>query len=209
MKKRSFFILVAIIAIATLFVTGCPTEVDEDDSTNIPEVLFYSGFNFTKSNALITDGKVTQTESDGSITITVKNEDYIDSGIVIEVGKLKDLNKITVIGTGEFNINLYFDIDGDGKFFNFEGNNYTDVGGDAYALGEEVLDEGTMIITGDSYFWLVNDLSEKDEILAPNSHKVSTFKEKLDDDMLVAIWVGVTSGDGAEKSITIDSVVIE
>src|SRR5690606_26288533 len=71
-------------------------EIKKAATTDIP-VLYYTGKDFNKSNAPIVDknGNVVQTiNADGSITITVKDEGYIDSGFVLEAGKLGDLGSV-------------------------------------------------------------------------------------------------------------------
>jgi lactocepin len=95
------------------------------------DVLFYTGKNFCKSTSPIVSGEeIIQTiGKDGSITITIQDEAYIDSGFVIEVGTLGNLGSIEVEGSGDYGLNLYFDLDGDGQFFTWNGNEHIGLGG--------------------------------------------------------------------------------
>ncbi|MGI6584807.1 MAG: S-layer homology domain-containing protein [Lutisporaceae bacterium] len=166
-------------------------------------VLYYTGKDFNRSFAPIVDssGNVVQTiNADGSITITVKDEGYIDSGFVLEAGTLGELGSITVKGTGEYGLNLYFDLNKDGEFFDWDGNNFEGVGADAYALYHGAIEDGVLTVTDATKFNLMGT--------GGGVHTVAELKAKYDADTKIGIWVGVTSPNGDEKTATISKVIV-
>ncbi len=164
-------------------------------TTRIP-VAYYTGKNFNRSySPIVGSGDVVQTiNTDGSIAITVKGDGYVDAGFVMEAGKLGELGSITVEGTGDYGLNLYFDLDGAG-FFKWDGNTFDSVGGDAYALYLGSVEGGVLTITDSTKFNLMGT--------GGGIHTVSELKAKYGVDTPVGIWVGVTSPDGEGKTATI------
>ena len=167
------------------------------------EVEYYTGTGFKRSTSPIVEssGNVVQTvNADGSITITVKNPpNYIDSGFVMDIGTLEEIGTIEVTGTGDYLLNLYFDVNGDGEFFSWNADGtFAGVGGDAYATDEVDITSGKMVIDNSSKFWLMVDPQGR--------YTLSELKTKYGINTRVGIWVGVASMDGGEKTVTISSV---
>jgi hypothetical protein len=119
---------------------------------------------------------------------------------VIEPGKLGKLGTITVEGEGDYGLNLYFDLNEDGEFFNWDGNEYQGVGDDAYALYKGSVDDGILTVTGETEFILVG---------GGGDHTLLQLKAEYDSDTKIGIWIGVNSSNGNEKTATINSVTIE
>jgi hypothetical protein len=165
-------------------------------------VLYYTGKDFNRSYDPIKDSNVVQTiNADGSITITVNDEGYIDSGFVLEAGTLGGLGSITVEGTREYGLNLYFDLDNDGEFFNWNENEYNNVGDDAYALCHGTIEDGVLTVTDASKFNLMGT--------GGGIHTLAELKAKYGADIKIGIWVGVTSSKGDEKTATISNVTVK
>ena len=183
------------------FTVTCKVTV-EAATTDIP-VVYYTGKDFNRSDSPIVDssGNVVQTiNADGSISIEVVDTEYVDSGFVVEAGLLGDLGSITVEGSGDYGLNLYFDEDGDGEFFNWSNNEFLGAGSDRYALYLGTIDSGTLTVTDSTEFLLVGGGGTK---------TLSELKAEFGADTSVGIWVGVTSSDGAPKAATINSVTVE
>ena len=190
---------------------GTPTPPSDGSGGGTPKptkpafaVEYYTGKDFIKSNSPIVDGSgnVIQTvNTNGSIAITVEDDGYIDSGIVMKAGTLGELGKITVDGSGTFGLNLYFDLDNDGNFFAWDDNTFTNIGGDAYALcsGEAFTD--TLEVTDATVFHLMDYTGG-----SPGLYTLSELKAEFGNDVIIGVWVGVTSPDGNKKSATINSV---
>jgi len=184
--------------------------VEEAPTTDIP-VAYYTGTDFKRSSEPIVEsgGNVVQEiNDDGSISITVKNTgSYIDSGFYLNAGILSELGDITVEGTGNYGLNLYFDLDNNGEFFEWEADGTTyagTTGNDTYALCQGGPFDDETIITDASKFFLVGD---------GGVYTLSELKAKYlamypDTEIATGIWVGVTPPTGAEMSATISSVTI-
>ncbi len=168
-------------------------------------IEYYTAYNpgFVKSNTPFTSGWSTQSKNaDGSVTVNVNAPGYADSGFVIYYGKLSDLSDFVLNGTGDsFGLNIWFDKDGDNKFFNWTGNTYNNVGGDSYILGPssaggvlEITDPSqfTSMIPGGGNYTLA-------QLKAGNASGIGL-------DTKIALWVGVTVGNGGTKSATLSLI---
>jgi hypothetical protein len=165
-----------------------------------PSMITYytvnDGTNFLRSTKPFRTGVATQNHRANRIKVAIHNSDgYADSGVVVYSGKLARLSAFTLKGSGQFGLNLWFDVDKDGQYFTWDGNVYTGVGGDTYGLGPASVD-GTLTVDGASPFFMVT---------APNGPftldqlKAGAFPG-IDSDTHVAVWVGVS---GSETSSTI------
>ena len=166
-------------------------------------VLYYTGKDFNRSYEPIKDGNVAQTiNNDGSVTITVKDTDYIDSGFVLEAGTLAGLDSITVEGSGEYGLNLYFDLNRDGEFFEWANNEFRGVGADNYALWIGTLENGVLTVSDTTQFNLMKNGGVR---------TLRELKNTFSPDTKIGIWIGVTSpaGDTSEKTATITKVTVQ
>jgi|GEM_PF-4416689 len=169
------------------------------------DISYFTGIGFKRSNSPIVESagdlSVSQEiKSDGSVGITVSSpaKSYVDSGFVMAAGTLGELGSIEVQGTGDYGLNLYFDLDGNGFFQWNDNGTYVDVGGDRYALYEEA-NGSTISINGSSKFGL-----QKPQDGEKYVNTLDELKAKFPANTPVGIWVGVTRG-GSEPAETISA----
>lgn len=149
-------------------------------------------------------GKVSQTgnlETGLMLEAECRDSRYpAGSGMAFDTGlKVGDLDKIAILadfsthGTGVFN--LFFDLNHDGKYFEFDGDKYIGPGADNYALCQPYPSDGskTFVLDGSTEFHImksggVHSLAE-----------IASGEAGIPKDTPVAFWVGVwdtTAGDG-------------
>lgn len=169
------------------------------------EITYYTkndGSSFIRSKFPFTSGEETQVDNpDGSVTVSINNSSgYADSGFAIYNGKLGDLKPFTLNGTGEeYGLNLWFDVDNNGEYFNWNSSNVlTDLGNDKYILGPSS-NGGTISLTDSSQFTSL--------IPGGGNYTLAQLKAGnapgISSNTSIAIWVGVTVGNGGSKSATI------
>ena len=198
--------------------TATFTMVAGQDSVLQSMIKYYSGnigpaadpyayFRYTTPSAT---GKATQTvNADGSVTIaTTTISGYSDSGFVICLGKLGNINNIAANSSaGAYSMNLWFDTGKDGDFFTFDNaGKYTGANGDVYA--SVASGSGNLTVSGSS---TITPLSAGWRSV-PAGTTLAQLKSGtvagIDSNTLVAIWVGVDVSSGGSASATINSVSI-
>ena len=176
---------------------------------SIGAIDYFSGLDFARTFDPSSTSSGTRSveqvvNPDGSVTISVTSADneYVDSGLIMSIGTLGELDSITVKGTGDFSFNLYFDIDKDGEFFlwNPDGT-FNGLGSDRYALFEGPYGP-TLFANGSSNFGLIGG--------SPYVNTLDQLKAMFPSDTPVGIWIGVTRGGepAGTKTATISSVTV-
>jgi Tol biopolymer transport system component len=146
--------------------------------------------------------------SNGSIQLNISNATgYADCGFYLYAGPLQNLNTVTVqaaAGSSPFGLNLWFDRDGDGEYFNWNENSMSSLGNDAYILGP-TSQNGVLTVGSSTQFDSLNPgggnytLAQLQSGAAPG----------INGNTPVAIWIGITTGSGGSLSSTISSVSIK
>jgi hypothetical protein len=155
-------------------------------------------------------GNVTRSQSitsDGTVKLIIANAPgYSDVGFYIYAGQLKNLNSVNVqavSGSSPFGLNLYFDKDGNGDYFNWNNNVLTGLGNDAYILGP-TSQNGVLGINSSSQFTSLNPGGGNYTLAQLKNGSASG----ISGDTPVAIWVGITT-NGGSLNTTISSVSIK
>ncbi len=145
-------------------------------------------------------------DSGGSVTLSINNSPaYADCGFYVFVGMLGDLNSIkitTTAGSDPISVNIWFDKDSNGEFFNWTGTVYGGVGGDAYILGPQSTNNDFSLNTG-STFTSLNPGGGNYTLaqLIGGSAPGITITTRI------AIWVGISVNSGSSTA-TIQSLTI-
>jgi hypothetical protein len=179
-------------------------------NSSLPGLITYytanNGTSFFRSKTPFMSGVATQSiGSHGSVTVSANSSGYADSGFVIYDGRLGDINSVNVSGVGQqYSLNLWFDKDGDGEYFNWSGNVLSGLGSDSYILGPGSDAEGVLTIDDGSQFTSLNP--------GGGNYTFADLKAGaapgITADTHVAIWIGVTIGSGGNTTATINSVSI-
>jgi hypothetical protein len=144
--------------------------------------------------------------SDGSVTLTINNSPaYADCGFYVFVGMLGDLNSIKITTTSvsdPIGVNIWFDKDSDGEFFNWTGTVYAGLGGDAYILGPQSTNNVLSINTGSTFTSL--NPSGGNYTLA---QLIGGAAPGITITTRIAIWVGISVNSGSSTA-TIQSLTI-
>jgi hypothetical protein len=164
-----------------------------------------NGSTFSRQTVPYTSGVATQAiNSDGSVTVSVNSAPgYADSGFVLYKGALGNLPDFTINGSGGgFGLNLWFDSDANGEFFQWDANNVlTGLGGDTYGLSGGS-SNGTLSVNGSSQFFMMND---------GQNHSLADLKNGsvsgISTNTVVTVWIGVDISNGGSTSATISSIV--
>ena len=209
----------------------CPQDINQDGKVNISDIAivgqhwlqtwslsnninYYTvtdGNPFTRSltpmNVTSGNETVSQSITNGSVNLNISNAPgYADCGFYLYAGLLENLNNITVnatSGSSDFGLNIWFDNDANGEFFNWNGNSYSGTGTDSYILGPSS-QNGNLTINSSSQF----------TSLQPNGGNYTLAQLKngaapgINGDTPVAIWIGITTGNGGSLNTTISSISI-
>jgi len=150
-------------------------------------------------------GTISQFVSDGSLTLSVTGATgYADTGFYVPLGTLGSLagTGYSLSANGPVATNLYFDSNHDGQFFAWGDNDcWTGPGGDLYGLGPS--GTGTVAVTDSSTFNMMSPSSGTYTVAELAS---GTAVAGVDANTPVAVWVGMTLGNGGSASVTFTSV---
>jgi MBG domain/Right handed beta helix region len=209
----------------------CPQDINQDGKVNISDIAivgqhwlqtwslssdisYYTvtdGNPFTRSlnpmNVISGNETVSQAIVNGSVNLNITNApSYADCGFYLYTGLLKNLNSVTVdaaSGSSDFGLNIWFDNDASGEFFNWNGNSYSGTGNDSYILGPSS-QNGVLNVNAGSQF----------TSLQPNGGNYTLAQLKsgtapgINGDTPIAIWIGITTGNGGNLNTTISSISI-
>lgn len=155
-------------------------------------------------------GTVSQSPaSRGAVELSIDGtETYSDCGFYIDVGPLDSIDSIDVgtEGPDTVGLNLYFDVNEDGEYFEWErgqGNSgtYTGTGDDEYMLGD---------VDGSGDFTVDDSTDFFDGSTSAGDTSLEELKdgavEGVDGETPVAVWVGITASNGGTLSATVDTV---
>lgn len=143
---------------------------------------------------------------DGSVTLTINNSPaYADCGFYVFVGMLGDLNSIkitTTSGSDPIGVNIWFDKDSNGEFFTWTDTVYGGLGGDAYILGPQSINNVLSLDTGSAFTSL--NPSGGNYTLA---QLIGGAAPGITITTRIAIWVGINVNSGSSTA-TIQSITI-
>jgi len=168
---------------------------------------------FTRSSTPmnLTSGNFVCSQSvtaNGMVQLNIANAPgYADCGFYIYAGQLKNLNSIIVqaaASSSQFGLNLYFDKDDNGEFFNWQGNALNNLGNDAYILGPSS-QNGMLNVGVNSQFTSLNPGGGNYTLAQLKSGAASGINGNTP----VAIWIGITAGSGGSLNSTISSITIQ
>lgn len=137
--------------------------------------------------------------SDGSVTVSASTYgDYVDAGLVVFAGTLKDLKHIVVTGTaGPYGVGLWLDMDRDGTFWQWSGDILQDTAGDKHLVYEPATPANVTLIDPNTVF---------DCYTCGAFYSLGQLAGQFGPDTPVAVWIGVTSLSGPSVYATITSV---
>lgn len=165
-------------------------------------ITYYTGYTptFARSATPFTSGVTTQSDNpDGSVTMSVTGATgYADSGFVIYDGKLGDLNNFNLTGSGDYGLNLWFDVDNDGEYFVWNSDVLTSPGADKYILGPSS-NGGNISLTGSSQFTSMQPGGGNYTLAQLKAGDASDITSGTH----IAIWVGVTVGSSGSETATV------
>lgn len=207
MKKRSAIVLglcAGVFVLAAMVAPALAASGSVLGNGAWPSMIKYYAINdglghFIRSAEPFATGVATQKHVANTVTVsTGATPGYVDSGIVVYDGKLADFPGFTLKGTGDaYGVNLWFDTNGDGEFFTWDGNTmlYPTPPVDTYGLGPTSA-SGVLTVTGDSHFYMM---------AAPYSSPTldqlkAGYFSGINGDTHVTLWIGV---NGVNKSATI------
>lgn len=165
-----------------------------------------NGTQFSRQVTPFTSGVSTQTiNSDGGVTVNVNDAPgYADSGFYLYKSTLGDLPNFTVnSSSGDFGLNLWFDNENLGDFFQWNDSGVmTGLGGDTYGLSSGS-SGGALSVNGDTSFFMMDDgqsytLSQ----LIAGDDSTSGINSSTP----VTVWIGVDTPSGGSASATISSI---
>ena len=170
-----------------------------DPFTRSSTPMDYTSGNFVCSQSITANGMV---------QLNIANAPgYADCGFYVYAGQLKNLNSIIVqaaASSSQFGLNLYFDKDDNGEFFNWQGNALNNLGNDAYILGPSS-QNGILNVGVNSQFTSLNPGGGNYTLAQLKSGAASGINGNTP----VAIWVGITAGSGGSLNATISSITIQ
>jgi hypothetical protein len=165
-----------------------------------------NGSTFSRQSTPFTSGVATQTaNSDGSVTVNVNDASgYADSGFYLYKTTLGDLPDFTVnSSSGDFGLNLWFDNEGLGDFFQWNTSGVlTSLGGDTYGLSPGSTDN-SLTVNGDTSFFMMDDGQNYTLTQLKAGDDITSG---VNADTPVTVWIGVDVGDGGSTSATISSI---
>lgn len=154
---------------------------------------------FERSSAPMTAGVCTQERVGDKVGMHITSTpSYADSGFYYYRGPLSGIGAFTVTGTGDqFSLNLWFDRNGNGEYFNWTGDLYTGSGTDAYIYSPSSVG-GTLNISDATLFTSLQGspgggnytLAQLKAGVAPN----------ITGSTQVAIWIGINTGSGSKHA---------
>jgi len=215
MKNRHILLLVVLPAL-TIFLFGCSGGGDDEagnsSTTVASQVGYYTindGAQYTRSltptSMPVGNGTVSQTiNADGSVTFSIINSSgYSDDGFYFAagaVGNFNGLNISTSAGSDPISVNIWFDVDGNGEFFVWNGNVLSGLGSDAYILGPSSV-QNVLSVNANTNFTSLNP--------GGGSYTLAQLKSGaapgITNTTKIALWVGIAT-NGGSLSATVQSI---
>jgi hypothetical protein len=194
--KNIYKVLYSFVFASLIF--GLSPLTNPAHASVVGETTYYTkndGTNFIRSTTPFISGIETQTATSvGSLTVSVNGSTgYADSGVALYEGTLGNLGNFTVTGTGNYSLNLWFDVNNDNEFFAWNSSGVlSGLNGDTYGLGPSSSSSGKLAITNASQFYVLSD---------GQNHSLANLKSGavtgISSSTKVAIWLGVSTNSGS------------